>query len=200
MIPDGGFSCELQAALLAALDAARARCSWEAVTRWVLLPGTIGPCARALGSALLPLHANFALDCELFLKIATEQVREGCACAAAGRRPPRSGMAAARRAADAAAGRFTQIGIAKTHQSLGFTLNQQIAAIANCADMGTPLLADQPAGYRVAKRGVLPNRAKGVAGRCTLGQQQRRAGVRRPLDRPRKPPSGYFAQPLTEPM
>ena len=35
-------------------------------------PRTIGPDARALGGALLPLHANFAPDRELFLKIAVE--------------------------------------------------------------------------------------------------------------------------------
>ena len=35
-----------------------------------LQAGTIGPDARALGGALLPLHANFAPDRALFLKIA----------------------------------------------------------------------------------------------------------------------------------
>jgi hypothetical protein len=70
VILDGSFSRSLQAALLAALDAALARYDWEGVTRPALLPGTIGADARALGGALLPLHANFAPDRELFLKIA----------------------------------------------------------------------------------------------------------------------------------
>jgi hypothetical protein len=37
-----------------------------------LLTGTIGSDARALGGALLPLHANFSPDRELFLKIVAE--------------------------------------------------------------------------------------------------------------------------------
>jgi predicted NBD/HSP70 family sugar kinase len=72
VIVDGSFSRELQAALVAALDAALDRYSWEGVTRPVLLPGTIGSDARALGGALLPLHANFSPDRELFLKIVAE--------------------------------------------------------------------------------------------------------------------------------
>ena len=70
VILDGSFSPELQAALAAALASALDRYNWEGVTRPALLAGTIGPDARALGGALLPLHANFAPDRELFLKIA----------------------------------------------------------------------------------------------------------------------------------
>ena len=70
VIVDGSFGLELQAALVAALETAMARYSWEGVTRPVLLPGSIGSDARALGGALLPLHANFSPDRELFLKIA----------------------------------------------------------------------------------------------------------------------------------
>jgi predicted NBD/HSP70 family sugar kinase len=70
VIVDGSFSRELQAALVAALGAALDAYSWEGVTRPELLPGTIGSDARALGGALLPLHANFSPDRELFLKIA----------------------------------------------------------------------------------------------------------------------------------
>ena len=66
MIIDGSFGGDLQAAL----ETAMARYSWEGVTRPVLLPGSIGSDARALGGALLPLHANFSPDRELFLKIA----------------------------------------------------------------------------------------------------------------------------------
>lgn len=72
VIVDGSFGRELQAALVAALAAAMDRYSWEGVTRPALLPGTIGSDARALGGALLPLHANFSPDRELFLKIAAE--------------------------------------------------------------------------------------------------------------------------------
>jgi predicted NBD/HSP70 family sugar kinase len=72
VIVDGSFSRELQAALVAALGAAMDRYSWEGVTRPALLPGTIGSDARALGGALLPLHANFSPDRDLFLKIVAE--------------------------------------------------------------------------------------------------------------------------------
>ena len=72
VIVDGSFSRDLQAALVAALQQALDRYSWEGVTRPALLPGTIGSDARALGGALLPLHANFSPDRDLFLKIAAE--------------------------------------------------------------------------------------------------------------------------------
>jgi predicted NBD/HSP70 family sugar kinase len=72
VIVDGSFSRALQAALVAALQQALDRYSWEGVTRPMLLPGTIGSDARALGGALLPLHANFSPDRDLFLKIAVD--------------------------------------------------------------------------------------------------------------------------------
>ena len=55
----------VQAAIEMALD----RYSWEGVQRPALHAGTVGADARAIGAALLPLHANFAPDRELFLKI-----------------------------------------------------------------------------------------------------------------------------------
>jgi len=55
----------VQAAIETALD----RYSWEGVQRPALHTGTVGADARAIGAALLPLHANFAPDRELFLKI-----------------------------------------------------------------------------------------------------------------------------------
>ena len=70
VIVDGSFSRALQTALVTALERALDRYSWEGVTRPALLPGTIGADARALGGALLPLHANFSPDRDLFLKIA----------------------------------------------------------------------------------------------------------------------------------
>ena len=69
VIVDGSFSRELLAALLAAIDAALDRYSWEGVARPQLLAGTIGSDARAIGGALLPLYANFAPDRDLFLKL-----------------------------------------------------------------------------------------------------------------------------------
>ncbi len=72
VIVDGSFSRELQQALLEAVQRAFDGCSWEGVARPQLLPGSIGSDARALGGAWLPLHANFAPDRELFLKIAAD--------------------------------------------------------------------------------------------------------------------------------
>jgi predicted NBD/HSP70 family sugar kinase len=72
VIVDGSFSRALQAALLDAVEHALAGYSWEGVNRPRLQPGTIGSDARAIGGALLPLHANFAPDRDLFLKIAVE--------------------------------------------------------------------------------------------------------------------------------
>jgi hypothetical protein len=40
------------------------------VARPQVLAGSVGSDARAIGGALLPLHANFAPDRELFLKAA----------------------------------------------------------------------------------------------------------------------------------
>jgi hypothetical protein len=43
--------------------------NWEGLqTPPSLVPGSIGSDARALGGALLPLHASFAPDRDLFLK------------------------------------------------------------------------------------------------------------------------------------
>jgi predicted NBD/HSP70 family sugar kinase len=72
VIVDGSFSRALQAALLHAVERAQAGYSWEGVKRPRLQPGTIGSDARAIGGALLPLHANFAPDRDLFLKIAVK--------------------------------------------------------------------------------------------------------------------------------
>ena len=71
VILDGSFSRELLAALIAQTQGALARYSWEGVARPLLLAGTIGSDARALGGALLPLYANFAPDRDLFLKVGT---------------------------------------------------------------------------------------------------------------------------------
>ncbi len=69
VILDGSFSRALQAELLSHVSKALNQHSWEGVARPELLAGTIGPDARAIGGALLPLYAHFAPDREVFLKL-----------------------------------------------------------------------------------------------------------------------------------
>ena len=69
VIIDGSFDPTLRARLIAAVEPALDRHSWEGVARPALLAGTIGSDARAIGGALLPLYANFAPDRDLFLKL-----------------------------------------------------------------------------------------------------------------------------------
>jgi predicted NBD/HSP70 family sugar kinase len=69
VILDGSFARELQGALIDETEGALARYSWEGVSRPLILAGSIGSDARALGGALLPLYANFTPDRELFLKV-----------------------------------------------------------------------------------------------------------------------------------
>ncbi|GGX78886.1 ROK family protein [Massilia dura] len=69
VVIDSSAHAQLLARLLDAVHAALACYSWEGTQRPNLLGGTIGADARAVGAALLPLHANFAPDRELFLKI-----------------------------------------------------------------------------------------------------------------------------------
>jgi predicted NBD/HSP70 family sugar kinase len=68
VVLDGVFSRTLLTELIASTERALNAHSWEGVTRPTLHPGTIGSDARALGGALLPLHAAFAPDPEVFLK------------------------------------------------------------------------------------------------------------------------------------
>ena len=68
VIIDGTVAPPLLAALIAAVDDATRRYNWEGVTMPHVMPGTIGADAAALGGALLPLHANYAPDRDLFLK------------------------------------------------------------------------------------------------------------------------------------
>ena len=70
VIIDGSFSRELLRATLDCVSDALDQYNWEGVARPVMLEGTIGSDARAMGGALLPLYANFAPDRELFLKLA----------------------------------------------------------------------------------------------------------------------------------
>jgi predicted NBD/HSP70 family sugar kinase len=68
VIVDGAIHRDLLAELIATTEAAMRRASWEGVAAPQLFAGTIGPDAGALGGALLPLHANFAPDRDLFIK------------------------------------------------------------------------------------------------------------------------------------
>jgi predicted NBD/HSP70 family sugar kinase len=70
VVVDGSPAPALRDALLAQVQAALAHYDWRGIAQPALLAGTIGPDARALGGALLPLHAQFAPDRDLFLKAA----------------------------------------------------------------------------------------------------------------------------------
>ena len=68
VIIDGAIHRSLLDELIAATETAMHRSNWEGVNAPQLFAGTIGPDAGALGGALLPLHANFAPDRDLFIK------------------------------------------------------------------------------------------------------------------------------------
>ena len=70
VVIDGSFSRTLQTQLIEATQSALNNYCWEGLWNANVIAGTIGPDARALGGALMPLHANFAPDQDLFLKIA----------------------------------------------------------------------------------------------------------------------------------
>ncbi len=69
VVIDGSFSRALLNALIAATQAALPRYNWEGLFAANVIAGNVGPDARALGGALMPLHANFAPDQDLFLKV-----------------------------------------------------------------------------------------------------------------------------------
>lgn len=68
VVIDGSFCRPLQQQLIERTGAALAHYNWEGIWRPPLIAGSIGSDAGALGGALLPLHANFAPDQDLFLK------------------------------------------------------------------------------------------------------------------------------------
>lgn len=68
VIIDGAMAPDLLVRLLEALRTAMGRYSWEGVMRPALLQGEVGPDAKVIGAAYLPLHANFAPAHDLFLK------------------------------------------------------------------------------------------------------------------------------------
>lgn len=69
VVIDGSFSRAVLDQVIAQTTAALAHYNWEGLWPTQLVAGTTGPDARALGGALLPLHANFAPDQDLFLKV-----------------------------------------------------------------------------------------------------------------------------------
>ncbi len=71
VVIDGSISRNLLHQLIEAVKAALARYNPEGLWPVTVLEGSIGSDARALGGALLPLHANFAPDRDLFLKAAS---------------------------------------------------------------------------------------------------------------------------------
>jgi predicted NBD/HSP70 family sugar kinase len=70
VVIDGSMSRDLLDQLILAVKAGLARYNPEGLWPVTVLEGSIGSDARALGGALLPLHANFAPDRDLFLKAA----------------------------------------------------------------------------------------------------------------------------------
>lgn len=70
VVMDGSMSRSLLQALLEQTRAALARCNWEGLWPPQLHGGRVGAQACALGGAMLPLHANFAPDHDVFLKAA----------------------------------------------------------------------------------------------------------------------------------
>jgi len=70
VVMDGSMSRALLQALLEQTRAALAQCNWEGLWPPQLHGGRVGAQACALGGAMLPLHANFAPDHDVFLKAA----------------------------------------------------------------------------------------------------------------------------------
>lgn len=68
VVIDGSFCRPLLTRIIAETNAALQRYNWEGLWPATVIAGNIGPDARALGGALLPLHSNFAPDQDLFLK------------------------------------------------------------------------------------------------------------------------------------
>lgn len=63
---DGSFSREVLAASLVKVEHTLDSYDWQGVARLDLLPGSIGSDARAIGGALLPLHATSHLTATCF--------------------------------------------------------------------------------------------------------------------------------------
>jgi predicted NBD/HSP70 family sugar kinase len=68
VVIDGSMNRSLLIGLIDATQSALTQYNWEGLWPARLIAGEVGPDARALGGALMPLHANFAPDQDLFLK------------------------------------------------------------------------------------------------------------------------------------
>jgi predicted NBD/HSP70 family sugar kinase len=71
VVMDGSFCRPLLQRLIAGTENALGRYNWEGLWPAQVIAGSIGSDARALGGAMLPLHANFAPDRDLFLKVSS---------------------------------------------------------------------------------------------------------------------------------
>lgn len=71
VILDGSLSRDMLQLLTTATQSAMAAYAWEGVAQPVLMQGTVGADARAMGGGLLPLYSQFAPDQALFLKLDT---------------------------------------------------------------------------------------------------------------------------------
>ena len=69
VVMDGSFCRALLTELIEATTEALNAYNWEGLWPVTLVAGNVGPDAGALGGALLPLHAHFAPDQDLFLKV-----------------------------------------------------------------------------------------------------------------------------------
>jgi predicted NBD/HSP70 family sugar kinase len=69
VVIDGSFCRPLLNRVIALTNEALQRYNWEGLWPATVIAGNVGPDAGALGGALLPLHANFAPDQDLFLKV-----------------------------------------------------------------------------------------------------------------------------------
>ncbi len=72
VIIDGSFCRALLGQLIEQTHQALQDYNREGLWPITVVAGNVGPDARALGGALLPLHANFAPDQDLFLKVSRE--------------------------------------------------------------------------------------------------------------------------------
>jgi predicted NBD/HSP70 family sugar kinase len=69
IVLDGSFCRPLLQRLIEQTVLALGNYNWEGMWPGTVIAGSTGPDARAIGGAWLPLHANFAPDRDLFLKV-----------------------------------------------------------------------------------------------------------------------------------
>jgi len=68
IIMDGSLNPKLLQALIQQTEASLTQFSFDGIHQPQILAGRVGNHARALGGALLPLHAQFFPDKDIFLK------------------------------------------------------------------------------------------------------------------------------------